>query len=76
MIQREVQDKENITWVCVQSFSMGSEAIADKAEEVMEGVEIVCTPSGGAQTVRFNTSKGWSDNLKDEDLLKLIQNHR
>jgi len=77
MKQREVTDKENTTWTCVQAYG-GIEGKAGKkaaalAETEVGTVPVVCTPSGGAQTVRLELAKDWSDNLPDEDLAAAIQ---
>lgn len=77
MTQREVQDAENITWTCVQAFAGTSgEAAAEAAERVesAEGtVPVVCTPSGGKQSVRLELDKDWAREMSDEDLLAAIE---
>ena len=80
MIQREVQDAENVTWNCVQALSgLSGEAAAEAAERVEneEGkVPVVCTPSGGEQSVRVELPKGWEEQMSDEDLLATISKAR
>jgi hypothetical protein len=80
MIQREVQDSENVTWTCVQALSgLSGEAAAEAAERVEseEGkVPVVCTPSGGEQSVRVELQKGWEEQMSDEDLLATISKAR
>lgn len=80
MIQREVQDSENVTWTCVQALSgLSGEAAAEAAERVEseEGkVPVVCTPSGGEQSVRVELPKGWEKQMSDEDLLATISKAR
>lgn len=80
MIQREVQDSENITWTCVQALSgLSGEAAAEAAERVEseEGkVPVVCTPSGGEQSVRVELPTGWEKQMSDEDLLATISKAR
>jgi hypothetical protein len=54
---REIQDGEGTTWSCIQAYA-GLSNNAEKREAArVEGapdlVEVVCTPSGGAQTVRL-----------------------
>lgn len=77
MTQREVQDAENITWTCVQVFAGTSgEAAAQAAERVESAdgkVPVVCTPSGGKQSVRLELDKGWAGQMSDEDLLAAIE---
>ncbi len=76
MIQREIQDQQNTRWQCVQALSQ-NDALAEKADEIQDDdVTIVCTPSGGEQTVRVRARKGWNETLSDEQLLELIEQHR
>lgn len=76
MTQREVTDSENINWTCVQAYGTLSKESADKAAELSEDtngdVTVVCTPSGGAQTVRLQLPKNWMEKVTDEELVKLI----
>jgi len=76
MKQREVTDKENTTWTCVQAYGgiegKAGEKAAALAETEVGTVPVVCTPSGGAQTVRLELAKDWFDNLPDEDLAAAI----
>ncbi|MDQ4139107.1 MAG: hypothetical protein M3142_01150, partial [Bacteroidota bacterium] len=50
---------------------------AEKASEIAESnegkVTVVCTPSGGAQTVRLELDKNWFEELPDEQLLNEIE---
>lgn len=78
---REVQNtNEGITWTCIQAYA-GLSNDAEKQEAArVEGepdlVEVVCTPSGGAQTVRLQLQGDWESRLSDEDLLNKIENQR
>lgn len=75
MKQREVQDQNNTKWVCVEALSGltdNSAEVADKIQDKNGDVPVVCTPSGGAQTVRIKVSSDWSDSLSDEELIKQI----
>ncbi|SIT84588.1 hypothetical protein [Pontibacter indicus] len=76
MNQREVTDSENTTWTCVQAYGTLSKENADKAAELTEDtngeVTVVCTPSGGAQTVRLQLPKDWLESVSDEELVKQI----
>jgi len=80
MIQRKVQDSENITWSCVQALSgLSGEAADEAAERVESGegtVPVVCTPSGGQQSVRVELPKGWAEQMSDEGLLSAIADAR
>jgi hypothetical protein len=80
MIQREVRDSENVTWSCVQALSgLSGEAAEEAAERVESGegtVPVVCTPSGGEQSVRIELPTGWAEQMSDEDLLTAIADAR
>ena len=80
MTQREVQDEENTRWTCVQAFAgVGGEVAAEAAErtESADGtVTVVCTPSGGEQTLRLELPRDWSERLSDEELLAGIAEAR
>jgi hypothetical protein len=74
---REIQDCEGTTWSCIQAYA-GLSNNAEKREAArVEGepdlVEVVCTPSGGAQTVRLQLSSNWESKLSDEELLSEIK---
>lgn len=77
MQQREVTDQHNTTWTCAQAYaamqSAATEQAVEKSETAEGNVPVVCTPSGGAQTVRLELPKDWFDNLSDEDLAQAIQ---
>lgn len=75
MKQREVQDLENTRWVCVEALSAISEGRKDIEEKIQDkngNVTVVCTPSGGAQTVRIQLQSDWQETLDDETLIQKI----
>lgn len=80
MKQREVQDAENVRWTCVQAMAGGTGATAEEAEERLASgngtVPVVCTPSGGATSVRVELPLGWEDDASDEELLAAIAGAR
>lgn len=80
MIQREVQDTENTTWTCVQALSgltgQAAEEAAERIESEKGTVPVVCTPSGGEQSVRLELPKDWVDTMSDDDLLTAIKKRR
>ena len=75
-MQREVTDSENVKWTCVQAFAaLGETAAAEAAEKVGASngkVPVVCTPSGGAQSVRVELPDNWAEALSDEELVAAI----
>jgi hypothetical protein len=78
MKQREVQDKDNVTWQCVQAFAgleNNSTPISEKIKSADGTVPVVCTPSGGAQTIRLHLQEDWNDEMSDNDLLQELELH-
>ena len=77
MTQREVSDENNTTWTCVQAYAGLDKEASEKATALSEHangtVPVVCTPSGGAQSVRLALSKDWLDGVSDEELLTEIK---
>jgi hypothetical protein len=37
---------------------------------------VVCTPTGGAQTVELELPAGWDEKLSDEELVREIEKNR
>ena len=77
---REVTDGEGVTWACVQAYGGLTEGDENEEAARVEGAgdlfHVVCTPSGGAQTVRLELKSGWEESLSDEELLKKIGSAR
>lgn len=74
---REVTDGNGVTWTCVQAYAgLSGKAGSDEAARV-EGTrdlyEVVCTPSGGAQTVRLELKGDWESACSEEELLREIE---
>lgn len=78
MEQREVTDQQNTTWTCVQAYGGLTGKAAEKAADIAETndgkMPVVCTPSGGAQTVRLELDKEWVTALSDDELIQAITN--
>jgi hypothetical protein len=76
---REVTDGEGIAWSCIQVFAgLGNDpekAEAARVEGSMNRVHVVCTPSGGAKSVRLELPDDWEESLSDEALLKAVHSH-
>jgi hypothetical protein len=78
MKQRSVTDQDNTTWTCVQAYAglngetEASERAAEISSDEQGHVAVVCTPSGGAQSVRLALSPDWDEALPDRELLKAI----
>ena len=76
---REITDKEGIAWSCIQAFAgLGNDpekTDAARVEGSPDHVHVVCTPSGGAKSVRLKLPAGWEENSSDEALLQSIQSH-
>ena len=73
---REVID-DNITWSCAEPYSglSDSEEKSDAAKVEDEDGKywVVCTPSGGAKSVRIKLPSDWENSSSDKELLDLIQ---
>ena len=79
--QREVSDAEGTTWSCVQAYAgvgdgEAAQALEEKRAAEGRGVPVVCTPSGGAQSVRLELAHDWVEALADDALLAEIQARR
>ena len=73
---REVTDPDGITWTCIQAFSgLGKDpekAEAARVNREADAFQVVCTPSGGAQSVRIELPGNWERRTSDEELLEKI----
>lgn len=80
MKQRDVTDNENTTWSCVQAYSgLNGEAArqaAQLAEDEAGRIPVVCTPTGGAQSVRLELATNWLEHLSDDQLVDAIAAHQ
>jgi hypothetical protein len=73
---REITDKDGITWSCIQAFAgLGNDPEKTDAARVngSDRLHVVCTPSGGAASVRLELPDGWEAGMPDSDLLQKIQ---
>lgn len=80
-MQREISDDDNTTWRCAQAYAgLANTEVAEAAAEKIRGddgtVPVVCTPSGGAQSVRVALPEGWSEGMSDAELLRAIRGAR
>ena len=73
---RELTDTDGVAWTCVQAFAGLGEG-SDKTEAArVDGTARflgVCTPSGGARSVRLALEAGWDAALTDDQLLDAIR---
>ncbi|MBB3017779.1 hypothetical protein FHR70_000819 [Microvirga lupini] len=74
---RDVSDAEGVTWTCIQAFAgLGNDpekADAARVEGTRNQIHIVCTPSGGAKSVRLELPEDWETSVPDDDLLRAIR---
>ncbi len=71
-MNREVTDPDSRTWTCAEAYA-GLPELEGVAPDREDGrVRVVCTPDGGAQSVRVELESGWEDALSDDDLLRAI----
>lgn len=75
-MERTVSDQDGITWSCVEAFTGLSDESQHSDAAQVKGQEgtywVVCTPSGGAQSVRLKLSGDWQNAYSDEALLQEI----
>ena len=75
-MQREVRDSEGTAWTCVQAYaglsSSPEKEEAARVDGAPDRYQVVCTPSGGAQSVRLELPGGWEEALSDEELVRAI----
>ena len=73
---REVTDAEGITWSCIQVYAGLSDDTqkqeADQVDDAKDTYWVVCTPSGGAKSVRLELQGEWETSYSDEALLEEI----
>jgi hypothetical protein len=73
---REVTDSEGIVWSCIQAFAgLGNDpekTEAARVEGAADQVHVVCTPSGGAKSVRLELPASWEKSMSDETLLEAV----
>jgi hypothetical protein len=75
----EIETPDGTKWQCVQALEGLNGDLAEKAEKITggsENVTVVCTPSGGTQTVRVQLHKNWRESMTDEDLAQAIERNR
>ncbi|MBO1908935.1 hypothetical protein J4G37_29180 [Microvirga sp. 3-52] len=74
---REVTDPDGITWTCIQAFAgLGNDPEKEEAARVdgeADAFQVVCTPSGGAQSVRIELPGDWEQRAPDEELVDMIR---
>lgn len=74
---RDVTDESGTTWTCIQAFAgLGEDAEKARAALVAgseDRFHVVCTPSGGARSVRLELPGDWEAELPDERLIEGIR---
>jgi hypothetical protein len=74
---REVTDAEGTAWSCIQAFAgLGEDPAkteAARVEGAPDRVHVVCTPAGGARSVRVELPLGWAEALPDDAILEAIR---
>ena len=77
MKQREIQDEDHTRWTCVQALAgvdgAAAAAAQAKAEASHGAVAVVCTPSGGARSVRLELPSAWDTEMSDDELVAAIR---
>lgn len=77
---REITDPEGTAWTAAQAFA-GLDGDADdpakagaaRVKDAPDRVHVVCTPSGGARSVRVQLPVGWEASATDEEIAAAIR---
>jgi hypothetical protein len=76
-MSREITDSEGITWSCIQAFAgLGNDpekTDAARVDGAEDHVHVVCTPSGGAKSVRLELPGDWERAMSDDALLEIVR---
>lgn len=64
---RTITDAEGVQWSLAEAYAGLSEGRAEGVP-APETVEVVATPSGGAQTRRLTLPGAWEAEMSDDDL--------
>lgn len=74
---REITDGDGVTWACIQAYAgLGNDpdkADAARVEGSGDSFHVVCTPSGGAKSVRLELPREWEERWADAEILKAIR---
>ncbi len=74
---REVTDAKGITWSCAQAYAGLSDEPENQEAAKVKGESdlywIVCTPDGGAKSVRIQLEGDWEKSYSDKALLKALK---
>ncbi|MCT7950876.1 hypothetical protein NG798_13840 [Ancylothrix sp. C2] len=77
---REVTDPEGITWSCTEAYSGLSDHAENHEKAQVKGSEdsywVVCTPEGGAKSVRLQLEGKWETSYSEEALLSEIKSQQ
>ena len=79
MVPREVTGADGISWSCVEAYAGLSDGGGGEAAARAAGgdrLAVVCTPGGGAKSVRLELPAGWDESFDDEQLLREIESRR
>ena len=74
---REVTDADGLVWSCAQPYAAlgdqeAAQAAAERAADAPGHVAVVCTPQGGAQSVRVELPTDWEESASDETIVAAI----
>ncbi len=76
MKQREIV-VDGVRWTCNQALAGVDGEAAAKAESKIASsggkVPVICTPDGGAQSVRVTLDAGWDGAMTDDELLSVLR---
>lgn len=76
-MSREVREEEGTLWTCIQAYAgLGNDpdkVAAARPAGNGDKLHVVCTPRGGARSVRLDLQQGWEAEMSDKELLAAIK---
>lgn len=76
-MQREVKDAGGTIWTCIQAYTGLNDRSENHDAAQVKGQDdtywVVCTPSGGAKSVRLQLHGEWEAAYSDEAILSEIE---
>jgi hypothetical protein len=74
---REVQTPDGTRWQCAEAMiKPADDKSSPSGREERDLVTVVCTPTGGAQSVRIELEVDWKASVPDEELSRAIEENR
>jgi len=74
---KEIQTADGIRWQCAEAMiKPADDKSSPSGKDERDLVMVVCTPTGGAQSVRIELKTDWKESVPDEELARAIEQNR